>query len=137
MKNKGFTLIELLVVVVILGILATIFVPSVLDLLSSNSTKIYASKEKIVSNAAKDYVILNDDFVMPDGVTPEKYITIATMVNANVMADVLDNTTTSPCIGFVKITVNSVNGYDYDPCLICDSYTTNKAFCTSATYNSI
>ena len=137
MNKKGFTLVELLAVIVILGIIITIFVPSVINLINENSTKIYANKEKILKNAAEDYVISNSSFVLPDGTNPEKYISMNTLISSNMMSSVLDNKTTTECVGFVKITVNSTYGYDYDPCLICDNYSTNKTFCTTATYNSL
>ncbi len=137
MNRRGFTLVELLAVIVILGIIITIFVPSVINLINENSTKIYANKEKILKNAAEDYVMSNSSFVLPDGTNPEKYISMNTLISSNMMSSVLDNKTTSECVGFVKITVNSTYGYDYDPCLICDNYSTNKTFCTTATYNSL
>ena len=137
MNKKGFTLVELLAVIVILGIIITIFVPSVINLINENSTKIYANKEKILKNAAEDYVMSNSSFVLPDGTNPEKYISMNTLISSNMMSSVLDNKTTTECVGFVKITVNSTYGYDYDPCLICDNYSTNKTFCTTATYNSL
>lgn len=137
MNRRGFTLVELLAVIVILGIIITIFVPSVIDLINENSTKIYANKEKILKNAAEDYVMSNSSFVLPDGTNPEKYISMNTLISSNMMSSVLDNKTTTECVGFVKITVNSTYGYDYDPCLICDNYSTNKTFCTTATYNSL
>lgn len=137
MNKRGFTLVELLAVIVILGIIITIFVPSVINLINENSTKIYANKEKILKNAAEDYVISNSSFVLPDGTNPEKYISMNTLISSNMMSSVLDNKTTTECVGFVKITVNSTYGYDYDPCLICDNYSTNKTFCTTATYNSL
>lgn len=137
MNKRGFTLVELLAVIVILGIIITIFVPSVINLINENSTKIYANKEKILKNAAEDYVISNSSFVLPDGTNPEKYISMNTLISSNMMSSILDNKTTTECVGFVKITVNSTYGYDYDPCLICDNYSTNKTFCTTATYNSL
>lgn len=137
MKKRGFTLVELLAVIVVLGIIITIFVPSIINLINENSTKIYANKENILAKAAEDYVISNKSFVLPDGTNPEKYISMNTLISSNMMSSVLDNKTTSECVGFVKITVNSTYGYNYDPCLICDNYSTNTTFCTTATYNSL
>lgn len=137
MKDNGFTLIELLAVIVILGILAVIFIPNAVNLLSESKIKIYSSKEKILVQAAKDYVMSNEDFVLPTEASPTKYITINSLVAENLMSKVLDNSTASECTGFVKVTINSTYGYDYDPCLLCEGYTSNKTFCTSSTYNSI
>lgn len=137
MNKKGFTLVELLAVIFILGIISVIFIPNVIDILAENSTKIYGTKEKMLVDAAKDYITLNEDFELPDGVTPTKYITINTLVNSNLSSVVLDNKSGNACTGFVQITVNSVYGYNYEACLLCDNYTTNQTFCTTATYDSI
>jgi len=137
MNSKGFTLIEILAVVVILAIIGAIFIPSALNILSDSKIKIYGSKEKILVQAAKDYVIANDDYVLPTEVSPIKYITINTLVTNNYMTKVLDNTSANECTGFVQITIDNVYGYDYEPCLLCENYTTNKTFCNTSTYNSI
>jgi prepilin-type N-terminal cleavage/methylation domain-containing protein len=137
MRNNGFTLIELLAVIFILGIIGAIFIPNAVSLLSESKVKIYSSKEKILIQAAKDYVMSNDDFVLPTEASPTKYITINTLVTNNFMAKVLDNSSAAECTGFVQITVNSTYGYDYDSCLLCENYTSNKTFCSNSTYNSI
>lgn len=137
MNKRGFTLVELLAVIVILGVIAVITVPNAISILSASGTKIYSAKEDIMVSAAKDYVMSNENFVMPTEASPTKYLTINTLVSSNFMSKVLDNKSGNECMGFLKITINSTYGYDYDPCLLCDNYTSNKTFCTSATYNEI
>ena len=51
-KNKGFTLVELLATIVILGILAAVSMPTVLNLLSDNTKKVYVNDAiKLISQA--------------------------------------------------------------------------------------
>ena len=56
MKNKGFTLIELLASITILGMVAIIAFPAILNLLSDSQNKIDKSKEEYVISAAREYV---------------------------------------------------------------------------------
>lgn len=137
MKKNAFTLIEVLTVIIILGVISVIFIPNALKILSQNETKIYKSKETMLINAGKDYVLENDNYVLPDIDDPIKYITITTLVNENYMPKILDSKSGAECNGFIKVTNNDVYGYNYEACLLCENYTTNKSFCTTATYNSI
>lgn len=137
MNKKGFTLIELLAVIIILGVIILIFIPDAINIISRNEVKIYKAKEKLLINASKDYITLNEDFVMPTEEFPYKYIAATTLINDNLMSKILDTTSGTECNGFVRITVNTTYGYNYEACLLCENYTTDKDFCTSATYNNI
>lgn len=53
MKNKGFTLIELLAVIVILGLLATIAVPSAINISNSIKKNLYCDKVDMLLTDAK------------------------------------------------------------------------------------
>lgn len=135
-NNNGFTLVELLGVIAILGILVVIFVPNALKVLKDNSDKIYKIKEKELINAAKDYAEYDKNFVSPiEG--EAKYIIMPQLVSGSYMTKILDNKTANECTAFVKVTLNDIHGYNYDACLICDEYKTNKDFCNMAFYNSL
>lgn len=134
--NKGFTLIELLAVIAVLGIILVIFVPNAFNIVNDNSTKVYHVKEEVLVNAAKDYVLSNSSFILPTG-DDASYITSNTLVSGAYMTKIIDNTSANECNAFVKITVNSTYGYTYSPCLLCDNYTTDVSFCTTANYNNI
>lgn len=137
MRKNGFTLVELLAVIVVLGIMATLFIPNTIKLLKNNNLKIYKIKESELLNAAKSYAEYDKDFVPPSNASDVKYITMPTLIQGSYMNKILDTTSGNECNAFVKVTLNSINGYDYEACLLCDEYTSNKTFCTSSLYDSL
>lgn len=137
MKKNGFTLVELLAVIIILGIITTIFVPNTIKLLKENNLKIYKIKENELVKVAKDYANYDKNFSSPTVDTPEKYITMTQLVEGGYMNSILDTSSGKECRAFVKVTINSVNGYNYEACLLCDEYSTNKSFCNSTTYQGL
>ena len=80
--KKGFTLIELLAVIVILGLIALITVPIVLD--SLNSTKSELSKEQVrqIESAARIWGTKNLNFD-----SEKEYITISDLISNNLLED--------------------------------------------------
>lgn len=64
-NKKGFTLIELIIVIAILGILAAILVPSMLNIVNNSKTSVaVANARSLYSVAQSAYVkvSINDDF---------------------------------------------------------------------------
>ena len=56
LNRKGFTLVEMLAVVIILGILATIMVPTITAVIEKNKDDNYKNLEKSIISAAKVYI---------------------------------------------------------------------------------
>lgn len=135
-KKNGFTLVEILAVIIVLGILSMIFIPDTLKVLKDNSSKIYKIKENELIKAAEDYVKYDKNFSFPNEID-EKYVTMTQLISGSYLDKILDNKTGNECSAFVKVTKNDIYGYDYDACLICDEYKTNKDFCDIALYNSL
>lgn len=136
MRNKGFTLVEVLAVVVLLGIIITIFVPNTIKLVKQNNLKVYKIKEKELLRAAEDYANYDNGFNKPEtGET--RYITMPQLVNGGYMNKILDSTSGSECSAFVKVVNNGSQDYDYDACLLCSEYKTDKPFCSMSQYNEL
>ena len=74
-RNEGFSLAELMVVIVIIGLLATVVVPNVMDRLAGAKTGVAKVNLEALKNAIDQYAIANDG-VYPDSldalVTPDE-----------------------------------------------------------------
>ena len=134
--KKGFTLVEVLAVVVLLGIIITIFVPNTIKLVKQNNLKVYKIKEEELLRAAEDYANYDNSFNKPE-IDETRYVTMTQLVNGGYMNVILDSTHGSECNAFVKVTNNGSSEYDYDPCLICSEYKTDKPFCSMSAYNEL
>ena len=59
MKNKAFTLIELLAVIVILGLLATITTPNIINAINVSREKTYSRQISLIEEAAERWAVDN------------------------------------------------------------------------------
>ena len=113
MKKNAFTLIELLAVIVILGILATITVPTIVGIINNSKEDTLEEQKNTIVDAADRWGTdnvrklpetrcdLSIDFLKKEGYLDSK-------------KDVIDPTTDKPMTGCVRITFDSSNNqYDY------------------------
>ena len=137
MNKKGFTLIELIVVVGLLAIIVSLFVPNTIKILKENNLKIYKIKEEELLKACKDYARYDDSFEKLTEENPIRYVTMDELVDKNYMAKIIDTTSGNECKALVKVTLNSISGYDYEVCLVCDEYTSDKSFCNASIFQDM
>lgn len=135
--KKGFTLVEVLAVIVILGLMAVIFVPNTIKILKENNLKIYKIKENELIKAAKDYAEYDEGFIAPTSSGTYKYVTMPQLVKGSYMNKIIDTTSGKECSAFVRISLNDIYGYNYEACLICEEYKTNKDFCSAVNYSNL
>ena len=92
MNKKGFTLIELLGSIVILGLIALVAFPAILNFLSSSQENIDEAKKSVILGAAKDYVNDNVNNYKRDS-SLNKKINTSDLINSGYITnkDILEN----------------------------------------------
>ena len=113
MNKKAFTLIELLAVIVILGILATIAVPTIVGVINNSKESTLDEQKNVIENAASNWG--TDNFrKLP---STSCYLSIDFLRKEGYLEsdkDVIDPTTDKPMTGCVRITFDSSNNqFDY------------------------
>lgn len=114
--KKGFTLIELLAVIVILGIIATIVVPTINDTINNSREKAYNQQKDNIIDAAKKWGTENiRKLPLNNGESIEKSLKCL-KEEGYLKSDkkIVDPTTDKEMNGCVKITYDETNNqYKY------------------------
>ena len=141
MNKKGFTLAELLGVIVLLGILATVAFPPLLNQLNKSKEKLSGATLKVLGTAAEQYI---DDhsssYPIKDGKT--YCISLETLVNYNYLKSPIMDASTGEEISekdnYIKFKINKFNDYDYELTTNCseDSSIVSKDTLPNKTYTT-
>jgi len=116
MNKKGFTLVELLAVIVILGILALITTPVVINIIDDSKNKAYEEQKRLVEGAAERWGV-NNLKKLPTTDGASCYITTETLLNEGYLssAEINDPTKNESIKRYVLITYSSAyKQYKYD-----------------------
>lgn len=113
MKKQAFTLVELLAVIVILGILATIAVPTIVGLISSSKENTLEEQKNTIIDAAERWGTDNIRS-LPDESCDVSIEFLKEEGYLDSDKDVIDPTTDEEMTGCVRITFDSANNqYKY------------------------
>lgn len=122
MKKQGFTLIELLAVIAILGIIATITVPVVINAINNSKIKACEEQERVIINAAQRWSTDNIN-LLPLNTTDVVYVDIWELQADGYLEtgeDIINPLTNESVNESVVITYDDVNNtYIYELNLGC------------------
>ena len=128
LPTLGFTLVELLAVVVILGIILTIAVPRIMDVIDNTRESAYEINEGMMVSAARNYLVMNES-KNPSEPGTMSILTIEELQNSELISSINDAKDSNiDCDGYVV--VKNVNGtaFDYTPYLKCGTNYETEGF---------
>ncbi len=118
MRNRGFTLVELLAVIVVLGIIMSIAIPRIINVIDSSKSNIYISNIGLVEKGFELY-LSNHEEILPKYVGETVEIGVQTLIDNQHL-----NSITSPfnknekCTGYILIN-KTEDGYIKTPHINC------------------
>lgn len=120
-NKKGFTLIELIIVIAILGILAAILVPSMLNIVNNSKTSVATANARSVYSVAQSAYVklnINNDTAGTPAVAAGDYASTSTSefmneINDNLGAAFDDAFTVT--VGASGVSSVEYNGVTYSP----------------------
>ena len=135
-NKKGFTLTEIIIVIVILAILALIAIPGIGKLIENGKINYNKNLEKELILMAKNYYAdnkaklprgqLNDD---GDPMYTTS-VSLTELENGNYVTNKVLDADKGSCEESYVYVENESGGYEYYPCLACDNYKSDNAYCS-------
>ncbi len=127
MAKKGFTMIELLAVIVIVGLLSTIGVMSVRNVLETSKKAYYKEQEDMLALAGKTYY---SDYrsKLPKEIGDVGQVSLKTLTDEDYIDEVKGYKKTACDINnsYVKVQKQTTEEYSYSAFLKCDGYNTQR-----------
>ena len=118
--NRGFTLVELLAAIVILGILSTMAIVSVSNLIKKAKSSAEDANAKTIQMAAESYIQANKD-TAPKSIGECVTVSASDLKNKKFLTDEITNSNNESCMknSYVKIFKSSNGKYIYTPYIYC------------------
>lgn len=129
-RKNAFTLTELLAVIVIIGVIATIAIPAYNRYTKSTEKRYYENLEGSVKSSTEEYMQENS-YLLPKKTGVYSKIQGKELIKSGIMEKITD-TNEEDCEEVNVYVQNLGDGnYNYDVCLKCGSYETEKQICSS------
>lgn len=118
--KKGFTLVELLCVIVILGVISTMAIAGISNLISKSKEEKNNQNEKNVSMAVESYLQANKG-ERPHTIGQVERISLKKLRSTNFITSDIENSKGESCMenSYVRIYKYSTTGYTYTTYLYC------------------
>ncbi len=118
--NRGFTLVELLAAIVILGILSTMAIAGVSNLIKKAKSSAEDANAKTIQMAAESYLQANKD-TAPRSIGECVTVSASDLKNKKFLTDEITNSNNESCMknSYVKIFKSSNGEYIYTPYIYC------------------
>lgn len=119
-SKKGFTLVELLCTILILGILMSMAIAGVSNLISKAKDSSDSAKEKTVSMATESYLQANRD-LLPKSIGEVKYVKVTDLKNSEYLKNNIEDSKGETCMkeSYVRVYKFSKTEYIYTPYIYC------------------
>ena len=136
MNNKGFSLFELIAVIIVIGVIATVALPSVSNFMDKGSLTTFLTYEKSMEDAATNAVLdcIGNSSTKCD--VPEKgrvdFIKLDYLISEGFIDGIKapDGGTCDTKKSFVRVENKGNLNYKFKVCLYCDGYTTDDSICS-------
>ena len=135
MNNKGISLIEMIGIIIVIGVIATIALPSVSNFISKGSLTTYLTYEKSMEDAATNAVLdcIGNNSPKCDVQLKGEIqdIKLSTLIDEGFL-DPMKDEKIEKCDSeksFVRVENRGNLNYKFKVCLYCDGYTTDSDIC--------
>ncbi len=135
MNRKGITMFELIAVIVIIGVIATIALPSVSNFMSDGKLTTFLTYEKSMEDAATNAVLECIGNASSKCEAPEKgkvdFIKLDYLISEGFIDEMKspDGGACDTKKSFVRVENRGNLNYKFKVCLYCDDYTTEDSLC--------
>ena len=117
--KKGFTLVELLAVIIVIGLVLTITIPVVSNILENSYHKTFLTNANLMQEAAEKYFVENV-IKLPSDIGEVAVVFLDTLISKEYIEPITDpRHQEETCYGHVLVTKTTTQAFSYVPYLYC------------------